>query len=393
MNWNIFTSNKKEVKHVEDKKSNPLFSQFSTPFGKIGGGDLALPYVRSNEYDPYVRFSNNGTNDNLFPQVINQLYYTPLNGAIINFKVNAVIGGGMEIESPISTAKQRLDELVFLKKNKFKKVMRMLTKDLIMHGRINVLIIPEKGGKRIERISPEKSRHNKAKTIFTICDDWSNSTAIRKYNVYSPSATEPTIYYYEIDCDAGQDDYPLPSYCSANNWSFLDGQMSYLQKSNIINSIFPSMMITLAKEFDNTEELESFKKTVDDAKGAPSAGRIMTFIGTDKESLPTITPIPTQQNDKLFTQTDERLDAAICRAHQIDPLIMGIRVSGKLGSGTELPQAYLIFEKNVVLPLREMIKEVGEDLLEMCNMQSTLIINNFQIINDQIIDKTENNLK
>ena len=31
-------------------------------------------------------------------------------------------------------------------------------------------------------------------------------------------------------------------------------------------------------------------------------------------------------------------------------LIMGLRTPGKLGSGAELPSAYAIFEKNVVLP-------------------------------------------
>lgn len=373
-----------------------MISQFSTPFGKIGASDLALPYVYStNSSEPWIRFSNGGTNDNLFPQVINQLYYSsPLNSAIINFKTSAVIGGGFNLESADTSAKHRINELAFIKSNNFNKTMRMLTKDLIMHGRICVLIHPSVNGSpvKLQRVGPEQVRHNELKNIFTVCKDWSRSTGITSYPTYDSGYKTPSMFYYEIDGDAGQDIYPVPSYCSANNWSFLDGHMSYLHKSNIINSIFPSMMITLAKDIQSTEELESFRKTVEDAKGAPNAGRIMTFIGEDPTQLPTVTPIPTNQNDKLFTQTDERIDASICRAHQIDPLIMGIRVSGKLGSGAELPQSYLIFEKNVVLPLRIMIKEIGDELLSIADMNSTIIINNFQIIDNKIVDTTVNKL-
>lgn len=394
MAWNIFSKSDKPAE--TPKQSKPMVSHFSTPFGKIGGGDLSLPYVYSSpgSSEPWIRFSNNGTNDNLFPQMINQLYATsPLNSAIINFKSNAVIGGGFELESTDTSMKQRINELAFIKQNKFKKLMRMLTKDLIMHGRVCVLVHPAQiagGVPRLERVGPEEVRHNKIRSQFTVCEDWSRSIGITTYPAHYDGAGVVTMYQYEIDGDAGQSLYPRPSYLSSNNWSFLDGNMSYLHKSNILNSIFPSMMITLAKDIQSAEELEGFQQTVENAKGAPNAGRIMTFIGENKDELPTVTAIPTNQNDKLFTQTDERIDASICRAHLIDPLIMGIRVSGKLGSGNEINMAYTIFEKTHVMPIREMVKEFGDEILMLSNMNSSIVINNYQIVGEAIVDKTQN---
>ena len=371
----------KQQTTVTVNESEPMKSFFNTPFGKIGDGNLSLPYVRAYGSESYVRFGH----DNLYPQLINQMYYqSPLNGSIINFKTNAVIGGGFEITSGDDSAIQKVKEYTFIKKNKFNKLIRQATKDLIMHGRIVIIVDPTGKDINIKRVGPEKARINAAKTLVTLSDDWSRQIGMVQYPVYHPTCKTKSVYVYEIDGDAGQDIYPIPQYCSAMNWAFVDGESSYLHKSNIINSIFPSFMIKLAKKFGSQEEINQFKDTIDKAKGAPSAGRIMTFVANDKEQLPEIVAIPTNSNDTLFTQTDERIDANISRAHSIDPLLMGIRVSGKLGSGNDIKQSYVIFEKNVVMPLREMMTEFANEVLAIGGLTSTITINNFQIVDDQI---------
>lgn len=387
--FSIFNKKTEAVAHTEIIDNQPLMSQFSTPFGTIGKGNLALPYVReTSTAEPFVRFGL----DNLYPQIINQMYFTPLNGSIINYKTNAVIGGGWELDSPITSGVEKVKEYTFIKKNKLKKLVRQITKDLIMHGRICIIVCNDGKNISLKRIGPEKVRNNSQKLIYTISDDWSRSINIKQMVAYSPNKMGESLYVYEIDGDAGQDIYPIPSYCSAMNDAFLDGQMPYLQKSNIINSIFPSFMIKLAKKFSSLDEADQFRQTIDKAKGAPEAGRILTFVANTAAELPTIEAIPTQQNDKVFDSTLQRVDADICRAHSIDPLLMGIRVTGGIGGqGNELGQSYTIFEKNVVMPLREMMTEVIDDLFSIANLPTTVTINNYQIIENVIIDKTETN--
>lgn len=366
-------------------ETNPLYSTFSSPFGKVGTGNLSLPYVRGYGSEMYVRFGN----DNLYPQLINQMFYqSPLNGSIINFKTNATIGGGYELICADESAAQKVKEYSFIKKNKFNKLVRQMTSDLIMHGRIAFIIDPTGKDITIKRVGPEKVRNNSSKTIYTICDDWMLSSGMYSLPAYNPGLTCKSLFVFEIDGTAGQDIYPIPQYCSALNDSFLDGEMSYLQKSNIINSIFPSFMIKLAKKFGSQDEIDQFKNTIEKAKGAPAAGRIMTFVANTPEQLPTIESIPTNQNDKIFDSTLQRVDANICRAHSIDPLLMGIRVSGSLGNGNELSQSYTIFEKNVIMPLRAMVEECADELLSIAGVNSTIKINNFQIVNDVIVDNT-----
>jgi hypothetical protein len=65
---------------------------------------------------------------------------------------------------------------------------------------------------------------------------------------------------------------------------------------------------------------------------------------------------------------------------------MGIRVSGKLGSGSDIKQAYVIFEKNTIIPLRDTIESIFNDILRIGKVKASLTLNNFQIINETIVE-------
>jgi argonaute-like protein implicated in RNA metabolism and viral defense len=68
---------------------------------------------------------------------------------------------------------------------------------------------------------------------------------------------------------------------------------------------------------------------------------------------------------------------------------MGIRVSGKLGSGMELEQSYLTFEKNTIIPLREEVEEIFNDLLLIANINAEFVCVEYRIIGDSIVETTQ----
>jgi hypothetical protein len=391
MAWYNFGSKKIEAVSTPITEDKAGYFAFSTPFVKIGKGDLSKPYVDVNwtGLRGFVRFGS----DNLFPQIVNQMYYTsPLNGSIIEYKKNAVIGGGYTIEET-NNAKDKVELYTFIKKNKFNKEVKSFTRDLIMHNRIAAYIYCNDAGKPIKmvRISPDKVRVCPNKKEAFISDDWLRQTGIEVCPIYNGvDKYKKSVYYYEIDTP-GQDYYPIPMYSSAFNWMYLDGESSLLHKQNIQESIFPSLVVKRPKNFKSPEEAERFSDALTRKKGADSAGFVWVLTADSKEMLPDVTTVQTSGNDKLFLQTDERMDAAICRAHQIDPFIMGIRVSGKLGSGQELEHAYLTFEKNYVMPMREELEFIFNDMLFMFGINQTLTINNYQIVDGVIKDETIEN--
>jgi hypothetical protein len=364
------------------------YQSFSTPFLKVPTTNLSLPYVDDRfQARGYVPFGE----DNLYPQYLNQMYYTsPLHSAIVNYKVNAVCGGGYELLVDGLTAKDKVDSYAAEKRIGIRKNIKPVLMDLIVHGRV-YFIIQLKNGKAIKykRIGAEKVRVSKCKTMYLVNDNWQYVTKIDKYEPYHPECKDGVyIYTYENE-SLGQDIYSLPSYTSALNWVFLDGEMSYLHKSNIQNSVFPSFAMMFPKKPQGREEMELIKETVNKLKGAENAGKAVAFFANNQEQLPKIEAIPTNNNDQLFIQTDGRIDEKICQAHEIDPLIMGIRVSGKLGSGMELQQSYQTFEKNVIIPLREELEWIFNDLLEISGAKSEFVCVEYRIIGESIVEVTQ----
>jgi hypothetical protein len=122
-------------------------------------------------------------------------------------------------------------------------------------------------------------------------------------------------------------------------------------------------------------------------KGAENAGKAAAFFANRPEDLPSFEVIPTNSNDGLFQNTTESIENKICQAHTIDPILMGIRVSGKLGSGSDIKQAYTIFEKNTIMPLRDEVEYIFNSLFDLVGFDAKLNINEFQIIGDTIVEK------
>ena len=383
-----FWNKKTTQPEIIDASTNATKMDFSTPYGKIGKGNLVLPYTRHYGSERFVRFGI----DNLYPQIMNQLYQqSALNHAIIDYKVNAIIGGGFGIESADKTAQQKIKEYAFVNKNKFNKLIRQSTNDLILHGRIIILVNRrDNGSVTFKRVMPEKVRNNADKSMFLISEDWALYTFTKEYPAYDPNFIGESVYLYEIDITGANEYYPLPAWTSAANACELSGDIPSFHRNNIINSIYPAGMIKLGKKFGSQAETNAFIDSIKKASGPVEGGRMFVFMDDDKDALPTFEAIKANDNSTLFLQTREMINEEICFAHQIDPLLVGIRVGGKLGSGTDITIAYTIFEKNVVMPNRELVIEFANELLQIGGLTtSELIINNYQIVDNKIVLQDE----
>jgi capsid portal protein len=196
---------------------------------------------------------------------------------------------------------------------------------------------------------------------------------------------EVQLYCYEVH-SVGQDYYPLPTYTSALNFAYLSGELSFFAKSNIQNSIFPSFAMMFPKRPQSEEEKHMIKDTIDRLKGAQNAGKAVAFFANSQDQLPKIESLPTNNNDKLFHEASALNTEQICFAHTIDPILMGVRTTGSLGSGSDIKQAYVIFEKNVVKKIRAQVETIFNELLGIAKLPAHFTINNFQIINETIVE-------
>jgi hypothetical protein len=362
------------------------YQSFSTPFLPVGRGNLTLPYVNGRySTNMWVRF---GT-DNLYPQMLNQMYYSsPLHGAIVDYKTNAVIGGGFNLTTDKLTPQEKLEMFTFEKKANLKHTVKAVTKQLIIHNRVYFKLYFGEKKKliKIENVSPEKVRISRFGDMYYLCDDWSTNIDVQEIKPYHITCKdECQLYSYEVK-SVGQDHYSLPTYSSALNFAFLSGELSYFAKSNIQNSVFPSFAMMFPKRPQSEEEKHMIKETIDRLKGAANAGKAVAFFANSADQLPKIESLPTNANDKLFHEASALNTEQICFSHTIDPILMGIRTTGSLGNGSDIKQAYVIFEKNVVMELRQQVVTIFQEILTIAKIPAEFTINNFQIINETIVE-------
>jgi hypothetical protein len=362
------------------------YQSFSTPFLKVGGANLTLPYVNGrNQTNGYIPFGQ----DNLFPELLNQIFYSsPLHGSIVGYKVNAAVGGGFNIVADRLTPQDRLELYTLERKLNIKKVVPAVTQQLILHNRVYFKLCFDDKMKltKIVNLSPEKLRINLDKKRYYICDDWASRIGVQEIKKYTPTCRDyEQLFVYEVD-SIGQDFYSLPSYTSSLNYAFLSGELSYFAKSNIQNSVFPSFAMMFPKRPQSEEEKNMIRNTIDRLKGAANAGKAVAFFANSAEQLPKIESLPTNGNDKLFQEASQLNTEQICFSHTIDPILMGIRTTGSLGNGSDIKQAYIIFEKNVVMPLRDMVADIFNELLFIAKIDADFKINNYQIINEAIVE-------
>jgi hypothetical protein len=362
------------------------YQSFSTPFLKVGGANLTLPYVNGRTQTNGVIFFGQ---DNLFPELLNQIFYSsPLHGSIVGYKVNAAVGGGFNIVADRLTPQDKLELYTLERKLNIKKVVPAVTQQLILHNRIYFKLCFDDKMKltKIVNLSPEKLRVNLDRKRYYICDDWSSRIGVQEIRRYTPTSRDyEQLFVYEVEC-IGQDYYPLPQYTSALNFAFLSGELSYFAKSNIQNSIFPSFAMMFPKRPQSEEEKNMIRNTIDRLKGAANAGKAVAFFANSQDQLPKIESLPTNGNDKLFQEASQLNTEQICFSHTIDPILMGIRTTGSLGNGSDIKQAYIIFEKNVVMPLRDMVSDIFNELLFIAKIDADFTINNYQIINEAIVE-------
>jgi hypothetical protein len=362
------------------------YQSFSTPFLKVGGANLTLPYVNGrNQTNGYIPFGQ----DNLFPELLNQIYYSsPLHGSIVGYKVNAAVGGGFNIVADRLTPQDKLELYTLERKLNIKKIVPAVTQQLILHNRVYFKLCFDEKMKltKIVNLSPEKLRVNLDRKRYYICDDWSSRIGVQEIKRYTPTCRDyEQLFVYEVEC-IGQDYYPLPQYTSALNFAFLSGELSYFAKSNIQNSVFPSFAMMFPKRPQSEEEKNMIRNTIDRLKGAANAGKAVAFFANSAEQLPKIESLPTNGNDSLFQEASQLNTEQICFSHTIDPILMGIRTTGSLGNGSDIKQAYVIFEKNVVMPLRDQVADIFNELLFIAKIDADFTINNYQIINEAIVE-------
>lgn len=169
----------------------------------------------------------------------------------------------------------------------------------------------------------------------------------------SLESIRPHIYYAK-QYKPGEPFYPTPSWASAINWVYLDGQIGIFQANNIDNGFFPSTIIfhpgDLSGQAGDGSGRTKKEALIADLKrfgGAEDAGKIFNTYGASEAMAPKVIQFTANTNTDLFNTLGDITDKKIVSAFQMPRVLAGIETPGALGSRNEIANAVEFYQSIV----------------------------------------------
>lgn len=169
---------------------------------------------------------------------------------------------------------------------------------------------------------------------------------------------------------AGTEYYAEPDYAQALAYAKLEASIAEFHNANIENGFMPSFQITfVASGLSDDEEDEIVADLEDRVSGRHNAGRWVVHFVDDASQVPTLTPMPSNDADKLYDLLSKECENKLLIAHGVvSPALFGISTAGKLGSVQEMHDAWLIFTADYVDSIQ---KELLEAIQAIYSQQTT----------------------
>lgn len=382
MAWYNFSKAKKEMMVIPLERES-IKEKFEKFYGldRVSSENLNQPLITERFSGEYIFFGN----DNLYPNLLNNLFYSsPFHASIVNFKNQHIIGNGYDILTNSTTQRElvAIEQMKWMFNELFILQMGM---DFNIHNRLTWKIYWNDAHDKIiniERIEPAKVRATKKVDgkikEWIINQDFSLRLNGLNEKEYVPafdtfSKKEKVQLWVWQGYSPGLEYYTQPAYASAVNFLYLDGQISYYHKQNIENSINPSVVMKFYERPANVAEQEDFVRNLRHSfTGARNAGKVLTFFSNSKEDAPDIEVLPANQLDETFLTLQESIVKNISYAHSLNPIILGIAQPGALGAGTEYQAAYSIFKNTYALPTQETLNKILTSFFKINNLNATV---------------------
>lgn len=329
---------------LQDKKERILFVNLS---------EAQMPTYTERPRDGFIEFGER----NKYPDYLLSLFdNSAKHNAIIKGKVNYITGNGWEGSSEQFIKEPNKSETL-------EDLTRKFATDIEIFGGCYIEVIWGKLSGRIAAIGHidyAKVRTNKDNTQFWYSQDWSNTAKYRPkvLPAFNPMVPKGTQIFYLREYRPGLNAYALPGYMGALNYIESDIQVSRHVLSNAQTGFSASKLITLPDGEPTDDEKRDTQKRFKDAFTGANGRKFMLSFVNDASRKPIVDDLGASDLTKEdFSRVDAIIQQNIFSGHQItSPSIFGIAEPGKLGTRTEMRDAFEIFKNTYVNDKQRMIE-------------------------------------
>ena len=333
------------------------------------------PTYREKKGEGYVMFGD----DNLYPHYLLELFNkSAKHNAIVKSKVNYITGNGWKAQEGDVAAE------AFIKQpNRYEslaELTRKVSMDIELFGGAYLEVIWSMVGGQISEVTHvdyTRIRTTADNTAFYYRKNWEDRR--EKTDIipaFNTNIRQGRQILYIKEYRPGLDAYSLPGYIGALNYIQSDVLVSEHVLGNAQTGFSASKMITLPNGEPGPEEKRNIERRFTDRfSGADGKKFVLSFV-TDAQRKPIIEDLGSSDLTKEdFGRVDSMIQQNIFSAHQLtSPALFGISEPGKLGTRSELRDAYEIFKNTYVNDKQQALEEVFTKLAMINGATSEITI-------------------
>jgi hypothetical protein len=300
---------------------------------------------------------------NDFPKVILDLYNSSsLHNAIVTQKAQFIAGKDTDVITTGTVSEQVGAEMALKRVNPYESwqtIKHKAAMDLMNFGGYAFQAVWNVPGTKVigwYHLPFDKCRVNADASKIWYSEDWADRKVDKlEFPAFNPEQPGGTQVLWFKQYRAGEGVYPLPDWYPARTYIEIDTKIADFHYNNITNGFSLGKIIQIFKG-EPTEDIKSEfdRKFKANTTGTENAnGVLISWMEKGEDPLQVVDLMP-GDFDKQYLQLSETVRDNIFYAHLVtSPMLFGVRVEGQLGGRNELKEAYEVFDRAYVSPIRE----------------------------------------
>lgn len=314
-------------------------------------------------------------------------------GAILNVKSKYLSGVGLDSENEIL---QKFLQVANPNESWYE-LKKKLDKDQIMYGAIALKVVPNLLGEPLfyYHIPYGNLRVSKDSKVYTYSDNWQGNeyeyprTKYLEYKEGSKKVGLIVVKDYFTTDNLFKSLYGRPSYHAA-----LVDIDTYVRVSTYYNTLVQSnfnksAIITIYDDNPTVEKKATIAKGLMMEQGEEADKGVIVNWSRNGQKAAEITELSGNNLDKQYESVTQTIKEKIIIAHEINPILAGLSVDGKLGvsNSNEIKQAHELYIKKWAIPTQQSTLRLIEKLCGIknkLNFKGLLFIKQLDWVGDDL---------
>lgn len=323
--------------------------------------------------------------DNMFPNKLIEYYNSSnVHSSIVKNKRDITLGKGIVVNQDNSELVEFFNSIH--SEMNINHLLKKMILDVILFDTISLQAVWSNDGESIAKLhhldftkvrSGDLNELTDTVEEYWISRDWKNLRKNKPTSFPALNAdlalSNPTQIIYQYTTQPGIEYYPLPDYFAAINYISLESELSNYYNKFVNNGLSANLVITMFGDPSPKERQEIRKQIEAKMQGSDNAGNFFLAIVESPEVAPTIQPLSTADNTKVFDTLQNLTFNQIMGAHRVTiPELVGLPSAGGAdlgGDANKISVAYKYFESTAAVPIRKRIEEFFSHILQINGIQ------------------------